>query len=102
MVGGIIMKSEKVLINRKSLAERWDFDSPNTIISYENDGVLTRNPNFKVPRYYMEEVIKIESLGEVNPLSPLERRKLEKRIKDLEDENSDLKDRIANIKVLLG
>ncbi len=96
------MELEKVLINRKSLGERWDFDSPNTIITYEQNGVLTRNTNFKVPRYYMEEVIKIESLGEVNPLSPLERRKLEKRIKDLEDENSNLKDRIANIKVLLG
>jgi len=50
----------------------------------------------------MEEIIKIESLGEVNPLSPLERRKLEKRIKELEDENLILKDKIANIKVLLG
>ncbi len=101
MVGGIIMELEKVLISRKSLAERWDF-STQSILKYEQDGVLTRNPNFGVPRYYMEEIIKIESLGEVNPLSPLERRKLEKRIKDLEDENSILKYKIANIKVLLG
>lgn len=96
------MKSEKILINRRSLAERWDFESTESIQNYEKRGILTRNPNFEAPRYYMEEVIKIESLGEVNPLSPLERRKLEKRIKDLEDENSILKDKITNIKVLIG
>ncbi|WP_346920628.1 helix-turn-helix domain-containing protein [Clostridium sp. UBA7339] len=77
------MELEKVLISRKSLAERWDFNTE-SILKYEQDGVLTRNPNFEAPRYYMEEIIKIESLGEVNPLSPLERRRLEKRkIKEL-------------------
>lgn len=96
------MEYSKTLISRNTLAERWDFDSPNTIITYENEGVLTRNPNFKVPRYYMEEVIRIESLKEINPLSPLERRRLERRIEELENENSVLKDRLINIKVLIG
>lgn len=96
------MESEKTLISRNNLAERWDFDSPNTIISYENDGVLTRNPNIKVPRYYMEEVLKIETLKEINPLSPLERRRLERKIEELGKENSNLKDRLTNIKVLVG
>ncbi len=96
------MESEKTLISRNSLAERWDFDSPNTIITYENEGVLTRNPNFKVPRYYMEEVLKIEALKEINPLSPLERRRLERRVEELEMENLNLKDRLTNIKVLIG
>lgn len=96
------MESEKTLISRNSLAERWDFDSPNTIVTYENEGVLTRNPNFKVPRYYMEEVLKIEALKEINPLSPLERRRLERRVEELEMENLNLKDRLTNIKVLIG
>lgn len=96
------MESEKTLISRNSLAERWDFDSPNTIITYENEGVLTRNPNFKVPRYYMEEVLKIEALKEINPLSPLERKRLERRVEELERENMNLKDRLTNIKVLIG
>ncbi|HAK41685.1 MAG TPA: transcription factor [Clostridium sp.] len=96
------MEYSKTLISRNALAERWDFDSPNTIITYENEGVLTRNPNLKVPRYYMEEVLKIESLKEINPLSPLERRRLERRIEELENENSVLKDRLTNIKVLIG
>lgn len=96
------MEREKTLISRNSLAQRWDFDSPNTIITYENEGVLTRNPNFKVPRYYMEEVLKIEALKEINPLSPLERRRLERRVEELEMENLNLKDRLTNIKVLIG
>ncbi|WP_346877585.1 transcription factor [Clostridium sp. UBA5712] len=96
------MENEKTLISRNNLAERWDFDSPNTIISYENDGVLTRNPNIKVPRYYMEEVLKIETLKEINPLSPLERRRLERKIEELEKEVSVLRDKLTNIKVLLG
>lgn len=96
------MESEKTLISRNTLAERWDFDSPNTIISYENEGVLTRNPNIKVPRYYMEEILKIETLKEINPLSPLERRRLERKVEELENEVSVLRDKLTNIKVLLG
>ncbi len=96
------MESEKTLISRNTLAERWDFDSPNTVITYEHEGVLTRNPNFKVPRYYMEEVLKIEALKEINPLSPLERIRLERRVEELENEVSVLRDKLTNIKVLLG
>lgn len=93
---------EVTLISRNSLAKRWDFDSPNTIITYESEGVLIRNPNFKVPRYYMEEVLKIEALKEINPLSPLERRRMEKRIEALEIENEGLKQKLNNVKVAMG
>jgi len=96
------MESEKTLISRNTLTERWDFDSPSTIINYEHEGILTRNPNFKAPKYYMEEVLKIETLKEINPLSPLERRRLERKIEELEKENMNLKDRLTNIKVLVG
>lgn len=93
---------EQTLIGRQDLAKRWGFESPNSLINYENDGLLTRNPNFKYPKYYMEEVIKIEALGEVNPLSPLERRRLERRIEQLERENEMLMQRLNNGKIALG
>ncbi|MBE6061224.1 MAG: transcription factor [Clostridium sulfidigenes] len=96
------MESEKTLISRNTLTERWDFESPSTIINYEHQGILTRNPNFKAPKYYIEEVLKIESLKEINPLSPLERRRLERRVEELENEVSVLRDKLTNIKVLLG
>ncbi|MGN2336768.1 transcription factor [Clostridium cagae] len=92
---------EKILISRRSLAERWDFTSTKVIEKYEQERILTRNPNIKVPRYYMEEVLKIEALEEVNPLSPLERRQLEKRIEELEKELNIYKEKINNIKMLL-
>lgn len=63
--------------------ERWGV-SYQSIINYENNGTLTRNPNFENPMYYLEEVLKIESLNEVDPLSPLERRRLER---DIEEKN---------------
>lgn len=93
---------EQTLINRITLAKRWDFESPNTLINYENDGILTRNPNFKVPRYYVDEILKIESLGNINPLSPLERRRLDKRILDLEKELNFYKEKFNNAKMLFG
>ena len=67
----------KTLFTRKDLMERWGV-SYQSIINYENNGTLTRNPNFENPMYYLEEVLKIESLNEVDPLSPLERRRLER------------------------
>ncbi len=96
------MEYGKTLVNRRTLAERWDFDSTESIQNYEKRGILTRNPNFEAPRYYMEEVLKIESLKEINPLSPLERRRLERRVEELENEVSVLRDKLTNIKVLLG
>ncbi|EDT74746.1 hypothetical protein [Clostridium butyricum] len=93
---------EKTLISRNTLAERWDFDSPQSLINYENEGVLTRNPNFKKPKYYMEEVLKIETLQEVNPLSPLERVRLEKTIRDLEKEKEYWKSKVEVIKTALS
>lgn len=31
---------EQTLLNRNTLAERWDFDSPQSLINYENEGIL--------------------------------------------------------------
>ena len=91
----------KTLIGRAELAERWGFDSTSSIINYENEGVLTRNPNFKVPRYYMEEVMKIEALKEINPLSPIERKRLENQIKELKKERDFYKSKMQEIRMLI-
>jgi len=90
----------KTLITREELAERWPFDT-RTIQRYESDGVLTRNPNFKKPTYCMEEILKLEGT-EFNPLSPLERRMLEKKIEDLEKELNIYKEKFTNIKMLMA
>ncbi|OSA88359.1 UNVERIFIED_ORG: transcription factor [Clostridium botulinum] len=92
---------EKTLFTRKDLMERWGV-SYQSICNYENNGMLTRNPNFDNPMYYEEEVTKIESLKELNPLSPLERRRLEKRIRELEDENAMLNTKLNSAKMALA
>ena len=92
---------EKTLFSRKDLMERWGV-SYQSIINYENNGTLTRNPKFDNPMYYLEEILKIESLtGELNPLSPLERRRLERRIEELEKERDLWKGKVDIIKTAL-
>jgi hypothetical protein len=93
---------EQTLISRQTLADRWDFESPQSIINYENQGILTRNPNIKAPRYYMEEIIQIEALKEINPLSPLERRRLDRKIETLEKELNLYKEKVTNLKIILA
>lgn len=94
---------EKTLISRKSLAERWDYDSTRAIVDMEQEGIITRIPEVSSPRYSMEEILKIENLGkEANPLSPLERKRLEKKIEELEEELSICKEKIQKAKICLG
>ena len=81
--------------------ERWGL-SYGTICNYETNGTLTRNPNFESPMYYMEEIIKIESLHEPNPLSPMERRRLEKENEDLRKELNVLREKFNQVKILIS
>lgn len=94
---------EKVLISRKTLAERWDYESTRAIVDMEQEGIITRIPEVSSSRYSMEEILRIENLGkEANPLSPLERRRLERRIEELEREVEIYKAKIESVKIALG
>lgn len=66
------------LIGRESLAKRWDM-KVSTVIKYENEGIITRVPGIPSPKYNIEEIMKVEG-SEINPLSPLERRRLEREV----------------------
>ena len=93
---------EKKLLSPTSLAKRWDY-TPAAITNFEKDGIITRNPKFPSPRYSIEEIEAIESIGlDVNPMSPLERRRLEKRIEQLEREKEILSTKLNNCKIALG
>lgn len=93
----------QTLFSRQQLAERWGFASTKVLEKYENDGIIRRVPNLPCPRYSLTEIEKIENLGQdIDPLSPLERRRLERRVKELEVENERLKNTILNIKIAGG
>ena len=67
------------------LSERGNL-SPNTIRSIEQEGKLHRLPDLPGVRFSAVEVYQLENVGrEVEPLTPYERRRLEDKIRDLED-----------------
>ncbi|BBK77353.1 hypothetical protein [Clostridium butyricum] len=91
---------EQVLISRETLAKRWDVTT-RTVINYEQEGMITRNPNIPVPRYNLEEIMRLEGT-ELSPLSPLERRRLEKSIEELTKERDYWKSKVETVKSALA
>lgn len=95
--------SVQTLISRQDLSKRWGFNSTKVIENYELNGIIKRVPNIPTPRYSLYEIEKIEMLGlDLNPLSPLERRRFEKRVEDLEKELNFYKEKFDNAKMLFA
>lgn len=93
---------EQTLISRQNLAKRWNYESTKPIEAFEKAGVLRRVPLSNSIRYSIEEIEQIENLGQdINPLSPLERKRLDNRIELLEKENEELKKIINKVKQIL-
>lgn len=93
---------EQTLISRQNLAKRWNYESTKPIEAFEKAGVLRRVPLPNSIRYSVEEIEQIENLGQdINPLSPLERKRLDNRIELLEKENEELKKIINKVKQIL-
>ena len=91
-----------MLLSRQSLAKRWDFASTKAIESYEAQGIITRVPNLPTPRYSLEEIERIEMVDKINHLSPIERKRLERRIEQLEVENAHLKNKLEGIRQVIA
>ena len=97
----VLERNVQTLLSRQDLAQRWDLTTQ-AILNYEQQGIITRNPNIPTPRYSIEEIERIETSGmEINPLSPLERRRLEKHIHDLENELDEAKTKLYKIYSIL-
>ena len=94
---------EKSLISRKTLAERLYYESTRAIIDMEREGIITRIPEVSSPRYSMEEILRIENLGkEANPLSPLERRRLEREIEEKDKKIAMLEAKLNKVQLALA
>ena len=72
----------QTLLSRQDLAKRWGL-GVKTIEKYEVEGIISRVKGIPTPRYSLESIMKIEGIEEQNPLSPMERRKLDKEIESL-------------------
>jgi hypothetical protein len=93
----------QTLFSKQDLAKRWGFSSTKVIENYEQNGIIKRVPKLPTPRYSIYEIEKVEAIGmDINPLSPLERRRLEKKVDSLEKELNLYKEKLGNIKILVG
>ncbi len=77
------------LLTKKELAERWKV-TPKTIGVWVDDGVISPVQGIPSTRFNLEHILKLEGT-EIGKLSPLERKRLLKEIKALEEEVEGLK-----------
>ena len=82
----------QTLLSRQDLAKRWNI-TPQAILNYEQQGILTRNPNIPTPRYNLIDVERIENMGAGENVTGY----LERENKRLRKENRELKEKIQTI-----
>lgn len=70
------------LLTKKDIAERWQVKL-RTIDTYINEGIITPVKKIKHPRFTLEEIEAAEGV-ERSRFSPVERRKMQQRIDELE------------------
>lgn len=94
---------ERELLTREELAKRWNFKSVRAIEALEQNGTLKRVPAISVPRYSLRQIEELENAGlDLNPLSPVERKRLAKKIEALEIEVQELREKLNNARAALN
>lgn len=83
------------VLTRKELAARWKV-AERTIIDWENQKVLSRCKGIPKPMYALQHVMELEGVT-LDKMSPLERRRLERQIAELQQENNRMKVVLAKI-----
>ncbi|WP_313413210.1 histidine kinase [Sedimentibacter sp.] len=83
------------LLTRKDLAERWQVNEA-TIDNWRKEGVLTPCKGIPAPRFSEQHIAELEGI-KLERFSPLERRRLEREIEELQVENTKLKGIISQI-----
>lgn len=69
----------------EQLAERWNCTTK-TIREHEKKGAIRRCKNTPKVLYPLSEVLKCEAVGDLDPLSPAERARLERNNRELRKE----------------
>ena len=87
---------EQTLYTRKELADRWGI-SLTTLDRRVREGKITPNNVVGHPRFNLEDILRAEGTDNAK-MSPFERRRLERRISELEGENSELKEKFEGVK----
>ena len=90
--------TEKVFFTKEELSDRWRCH-PGTIDVYVRDGILKPCRNLPGWKVRVSDVLKLEETP-MNPMSPLERRRLLRDIDRLKEENAKLRARMMKITAL--
>lgn len=77
------------LLTKKDLAERWQLDE-RTIDKYRADGIITSCQGIPAIRFTEQHIAELEGV-KLEKFSPIERRRLEREIEELKQENTLLK-----------
>lgn len=86
---------ENKLLTQKDLAERWQV-TEETIRNWRKEGLVQAAKGVPVPRFTMQHVLELEGV-ELEKFSPLLKRKMEREMEELREENKKLKRIIGNI-----
>ena len=87
----------QTLLSRQDLAQRWGL-TPQAVINYEQQGILTRNPNIPTPRYNLYEIEKIENMGVGENITGY----LQRELNNLRKENRELKEKLNKIQQIIA
>lgn len=77
------------LLTQKDLAERWQV-STKAIESYRQQGIITQVPGIPSIRFNPQHILELEGT-KLERFSPIERKKLEREIETLKQENEKFK-----------
>lgn len=83
------------LLTQKDLAKRWQVTEA-TIKNWRDEGILQPVKGIPVIRFTEQYVLELEGV-KLERFSPLERRRMERRLEQLEKENGELKGIISKV-----
>lgn len=83
------------LLTQKDLAERWQVTEA-SIKNWRDEGILQPVKGLPSIRFHPKHVEELEGV-KIGLFSPLERRRLERKLKQLEHENQELKGIISKV-----
>lgn len=83
------------LLTQKELAERWQV-TEESIRKWRNEGIIQQAKGVPVIRFAMQHILELEGV-QLEKFSPLLKRKLERELEELQEENQKLKRILGNV-----
>lgn len=93
--------TQKILLSLDDLEKRWGI-SKSTLRRMINENKLKRVKGFSEIHFNIRDILKYEESGDIDPLSPLERRRLEIEIQNKDKEIERLNSILTKIITPIG